>query len=408
MPAAGEHIVVVGAGLAGLRTVEQLRAAGHTGRITLIGAEEHPPYDRPPLSKQVLTGAWEHTKTSLADEEKLAGLDVTCRFGTLAAGLDGTTVRLADGTSVRGDAVVLATGVVARRLPGQPDGVHTLRTLGDSLALRDALAKARSLLVVGAGFIGAEVASAAVSAGLEVTVLEALPVPLARALGEEGGALAARLLTEAGVNLRCGTPLAGFADEHTVSLADGSTVSADIVLVGIGGAPDLAWLEGSGLDISNGIACDTNGRAVGVEGVWAVGDAAAWQSPERGRPHRNEHWTSATDQAAVVARDILGAEPPAPTLPYFWSDQFGLKIQLIGHPDLADSVTSLHGEGLGGGPVKGTVLGYFTGDELVAVAAFGAAAKLVRYRALLSTGADRAKTLEYAATLEQKQAPKQV
>nr|WP_257101744.1 NAD(P)/FAD-dependent oxidoreductase [Streptomyces sp. alain-838] len=198
-----EHVVVVGAGLGGLRTVEQLRSRGYPGRITLIGAEEHPPYDRPPLSKQILSRDWEPERAVLRDGAALGELDVDVRLGVRAVGLRGTAVELADGTEVAGTAVVLATGAAARRLPGQPDGVAVLRTLDDALALRDAFDSARSLLVVGAGFIGAEVACAARKRDIEVTVLEAMPVPCERVLGRRVGALAARLFTEAGVDLRC-------------------------------------------------------------------------------------------------------------------------------------------------------------------------------------------------------------
>lgn len=392
-----EHVVVVGAGLAGLRTVEQLRAGGYGGTVTMIGAEPHLPYDRPPLSKQVLAGSWEPGRAALADTAKLDQLGLRYRPGVAAVALDGTSVELADGSAVHGDAVVIATGVHARRLPDQPSDVHTLRTLDDALVLRDALAEGRSLLVIGAGFVGAEVAGVARARGLDVTMLEALPVPLTRVLGDDAGRLCARLISENGVDLRCGTSLAGFLDSNTVQLADGTTVSADAVLVGVGGIPALSWLDGSGLVTGNGVACDRTGRVLGGSGVWAVGDVAAWECPVRGIPHRTEHWTSATEQATVVARDILGTPSPADTVPYFWSDQFGLKIQLIGRSDLADDVAVLHGDGLDGGAVKGTVLGYFAGDRLVAVAGFGAARQLARYRALVTANADRATTLALAA-----------
>jgi NADPH-dependent 2,4-dienoyl-CoA reductase/sulfur reductase-like enzyme len=385
-----EHVVVVGAGLGGVRTVEQLRSRGFEGRITLIGAEQHAPYDRPPLSKQILNGTWEPVKATLRDAAALTELGVTTRLGTRAVALNGTTVELHDGTSVTGDVVVLATGVVARRLPGQPAGVPTLRTLDDALALREALGSVRSLLVVGAGFIGAEVACAAARLGVSVTVLEALPVPCERGLGREVGALAGRLFTEAGIDLRCDTRITSFVDEHSVELSDGTTLTADQVLVGVGASPDVDWLDAAGLDTSDGVACDARGRVLGTSGVWALGDLAAWWDQARGRFHRSEHWTNTGDQAAVVASDIVGGEAPAPTVPYVWSDQFDLKIQAFGRTDLADEVVPLHGDGLAGGPVKGTVVGYFAGDVLVGVVGFGAPAKLVRYRGLIAAGADRA------------------
>jgi NADPH-dependent 2,4-dienoyl-CoA reductase/sulfur reductase-like enzyme len=387
-----EHIVVVGAGLGGVRVVQQLRAHGHPGRITLVGAEKHAPYDRPPLSKQILLGTWTPERAALWDEAGLAELDVTVRLAVAAVGLHGTGVELADGSQIEADAVVLATGVTARRIPGQPTGVLTLRTLDDALALRTALAGAGSLLVVGGGFIGAEVAHAARIRGLRVTVLEALGTPCERVLGTAGGALAARLFTEAGIDLHCGVGVGRFVDAHTVELSDGSTQTGDVVLLGIGSVPALDWLDGLGLDTTNGLACDGEGRVSGAEGVWALGDMAAWDCPVRGRHHRSEHWTSTVDQAGVVARSLLGVSVEAgvpATVPYVWSDQFGLKIQCVGRPDLADTVLALHGTGLDGGPVAGTLLGYFAGDVLVGAVGFGAARHLVRYRQLVASGADR-------------------
>jgi NADPH-dependent 2,4-dienoyl-CoA reductase/sulfur reductase-like enzyme len=391
-----EHVLVIGAGLGGLRTAEQLRSAGYQGRISLVGAEVHEPYDRPPLSKQVLTGDWEPERTRLKTLDELEDLGVRVHLGLRAVALRPGEVELSDGASLHGDAVVIATGLVARRLPGQPAHVHTLRTLDDALALRTELEKIGSLLVVGGGFIGAEVASSARSRGIDVTVLEALPAPSSRALGPALGALNGRLLTEGGVDLRTGVRLTGFADAGervAVSLEDGSIVEADAAVVGIGGAPDLGWLDGTGLDVANGLACGPTGRVHGVDGVWAVGDVAAWDG------HRSEHWTSAGDQAAAAARDILGAEPPPAAVPYFWSDQFGLKIQLIGDPDEADELLPLHGEGLTGGTIRGTVAGYLAGGKLVAVAGFGAARLIARYRAHVGGDTDRSAALKFAASL---------
>lgn len=392
-----DHVLVVGAGLGGLRTVERLRSAGHEGRISLIGAEEHDPYDRPPLSKQVLTGEWEPARATLRTREGLDELGVRAHLGRSAVGMGPGEVELSDGSALHADAIVLATGLVARRLPGQPQEALTLRTLDDALVLREALAGASSLLVVGGGFIGAEVASAGRAGGLAVTVLEALPVVSERALGPELGALAGRLMSEAGVDLRCGVSVAGFADGG-VRLAGGEEIAADVTVVGIGGSPRLAFVPG--VDTTNGLACGPTGRVEGLDGVWAVGDVAAWADPGTGEHHRHEHWTSAGDQAAVVAHDILGLPPPPQAVPYFWSDQFGTKIQLLGRPEHADTLLPLHGEGLSGGPVKGTVAALLSGDRLVAVAGFSAARRVVRYRALLLAGADRAATLEQRAALE--------
>ena len=385
-----EHVVVVGAGLGGLRTIEALRSRGYQGQVTLVGDEQYPPYDRPPLSKQLLHGDWEKDRVTLRDHDGLAELGVMTHLGTRATALRGTTVQLDDGGSVTGDAVVVATGAAARTLPGQPAGVVTLRSLDDSLALRAALDRARSLLIVGGGFIGAEVAWAARRRDIAVTVLEALPAPCERVLGPAVGALEARLFTEAGVDLRCGTQVAAIADEHTVELADGTVLSADIVLVSIGAAPDLGWLADAGLLIRNGLACDGEGRALAAdgtpaEGIWAVGDAAAWRDPGTGGHHRNEHWTTTVEQAARVAAGLLGGPPPAPVPPpYVWSDQFGLKVQVSGRTG-GDDVRPLHGTGLDGGPVKGTVAGYYAGGVLAGVVGFGAPGQFIRSRAAIGT-----------------------
>jgi 3-phenylpropionate/trans-cinnamate dioxygenase ferredoxin reductase subunit len=249
------------------------------------------------------------------------------------------------------------------------------------------------------------VATAARARGIAVTVLEALAVPAAAALGPTVGALAARLFTEAGVDLRVGTTLAGFVeadDRVAVRLADGSVVEADAGVVGIGGTPRLDWIDGDrppAHDPGRGLRCGPSGRVHGWEGVWAVGDVASWDDPKDGTAHRHEHWTSAGDQAAVVARDILGAAPPPPAVPYFWSDQFGLKIQLLGRAERGDTVLPLHGEGFDGGPVRGTVAGYLSGDRLVAVVGFGAARLVARYRPLVADGAARTDVLARAADL---------
>jgi NADPH-dependent 2,4-dienoyl-CoA reductase/sulfur reductase-like enzyme len=420
-----EHVLVVGAGLGGLRTVEQLRTAGFQGRISLVGDEPHAPYDRPPLSKQVLTGEWAPERATLRSVDGLDELGVRTHLGLRAVALRPGEVELADGASLHADAIVVATGLAARTLPGQPAGVHTLRTLDDALSLRSALERGRSLLVIGGGFIGAEVASSARTRGLAVTVLEVLPAPSARALGEELGALTGRLMAEAGVDLRTGARIDGFLDAGGrigVALADGARVEADVAVVGIGGVPRLGWMSGGrtgdgrtggtaggaagpaghadgAAGSAGGLACGLTGRVEGLSGVWAVGDVAAWLDPTRGDRHRHEHWTSAGEQAATVARDILGEPPPPPRVPYFWSDQFGLKIQLFGRPEHADTLLPLHGDGLAGGAVKGTVVGMLADGQLAAVVGFGAARLVARYRALLQEGADGAAARELAGTI---------
>lgn len=400
-----EHVVVVGAGLGGLRTVESLRVAGFPGRISLVGDEPHEPYDRPPLSKEVLSGQWPEQRAVLHRGE-LRELGVDLHLGTAAVGADDTAVELSDGSRLGYDALVVATGVRARRLPGQPGHpeLHVLRTLEDCRALRDSMARAGSLLVVGAGFIGAEVAATARSAGLEVTMIEALPVPFARVLGEQMGELCARLQTEHGVTVRRGTQLTEFLDTEpgngsgiAVRLADGAVLRADCGVVGVGTVVDAGWLAGLGIPTENGLACDGTGLVVGTDKVYAVGDVAAWPHPAFGDLRRIEHWTSATEQAMVVAQRITGTEITrgADEVPYFWSDQYGLKLQLIGRPDLATSVEVLHDPGV----IKGTVAGYFAQGALVAALAFHSPRLLNRCRALVRERADQRRVHSMVAGL---------
>lgn len=396
-----EHVVIVGAGLGGLRTVEFLRAEGYSGRITLVGDERHEPYDRPPLSKQILAGQWPEERAALHRGE-LADLGISVHLGRSAVGVDGGGVDLDDGTRLRYDALVVATGVRPRRLPGQPDHpeLHVLRTLEDCRGLRDSISRARSLLVVGAGFIGAEVAATARVAGLEVTMLEALPVPFARVLGEQMGQLCARLQTDNGVTVRCGAQLTKFvtsADGITARLADGSTVRADCGVVGVGTVIDGGWLAGLEVPTAGGLLCDVAGLVEGTGNVYAVGDIAAWRHLTVGDQPRIEHWTSAGEQAAVVAQRLAGKPITrhADVVPYFWSDQYGLTLQLVGRCDLATSVEVLHDPGV----IKGTVAGYFADGSLVAVLAFQAPRLLNRYRKLVASGAGEHEVRSTAAEL---------
>jgi NADPH-dependent 2,4-dienoyl-CoA reductase/sulfur reductase-like enzyme len=397
-----EQVVIVGAGLGGVRTAESLRAEGFAGQITLVGDELHQPYDRPPLSKQVLAGSWSEER-ALLHRGDLAELDVSVHLGRAVIGVDSTAVHLDDGSQLPYHALVVATGVRPRRLPGQPDhpDLHVLRTLDDCRALRDSMSRARSLLVVGAGFIGAEVAATARMAGLQVTMLEALPVPFARALGEQMGQLCAQLQTDHGVTVRCGVPLVGFADSDsgvTAQLADGTMVRADCGVVGVGTMIDDGWLAGLEIPTAAGLLCDTAGLVEGTGNVYAVGDIAAWRHPTVGDRPRIEHWTSATEQAAVVSQRLAGKAitRQADIVPYFWSDQYGLTLQLIGRCDLATSVEVLHDPGA----VKGTVAGYFAGNHrLVAVLAFHAPRLLNRYRRMVAVGASRHEVWSAAAEL---------
>jgi NADPH-dependent 2,4-dienoyl-CoA reductase/sulfur reductase-like enzyme len=348
-------VVVVGASLAGLRAVETLRTDGFEGPVTLIGAEDHLPYDRPPLSKKVLSGEWEPDRIALRRDGGLDTLGVDARLGVRAVGLDlgQREVRLGDGNVVPYDALVLATGSEVRRLPGQPEleGLHVLRTLDDSLALRAALTQGSPrVVVVGAGFIGSEVAATAHGLGCAVTVVEALPVPLVRALGAEMGAACAALHRDHGVELRLGVGVEGFDGRDRVEgvrLTNGSVVPADVVVVGVGVAPATGWLEGSGLELRDGVVCDAS-LAAGPPGVYAAGDLCRWPNLLFDEEMRVEHWTNAAEQGAHAARTIVGVasgEPPVPyaPVPFFWSDQYGLKLQFLGRASADDEVRVVHG-----------------------------------------------------------------
>jgi NADPH-dependent 2,4-dienoyl-CoA reductase/sulfur reductase-like enzyme len=334
-----ERIVVVGASLAGLRAVEALRRSGYGGGLVLVGAEKHPPYDRPPLSKEILQGRWDVERIALR-RQPLDDLGLELRLGRRAVALDlgARSVALDDGTRERFDALVIATGASARRLPSQPElaGLHLLRTLDDALALRAALERGPRVLVVGAGFIGAEVAASCRARGLDVTVIEPLPVPLARGLGTRMGELCAALHRDHGVDLRCGVGVAAIEGDgrvERVHLADGSAVEADVVVVGVGAAPETAWLEGSGLELRDGVVCDEHCAALGAAGVFAAGDVARWQNPLFAEEMRVEHWSNAVEQGTYVGERLAGAESaagPFAPVPFFWSDQYDVKIQFAG------------------------------------------------------------------------------
>ncbi|WP_405952041.1 FAD-dependent oxidoreductase [Streptomyces prunicolor] len=346
-------VAVVGASLAGLSAARSLRKQGYDGRLVVIGDEPHRPYDRPPLSKEFLAGTL--TEADLLLEMDDEDLHAEWLLGVRAVGLqvDGVerVLLLDDGREVRADGVVVATGAAARNLPGTDGlaGVHTLRTLDDARALRDELALGGRLVVIGGGFIGAEVASTAYALGLDVTVIEAAPTPLAGPLGETMGGVVSALHEAHGVRLLCGVGVKGLSGEARVDavlLEDGRTVPADMVVVGVGARPCVEWLEGSGVELDNGVKCGADGRT-SLAGVVAVGDCANWYDPQAGSHRRVEHWTGARERpdAAVAALLSWGAvEAGAPRPPYFWSDQYGVKIQFAGHAAGADSVTVEEGD----------------------------------------------------------------
>ncbi|WP_432585772.1 FAD-dependent oxidoreductase [Streptomyces sp. HD1123-B1] len=343
-------VTVVGASLAGLHAARGLRSHGFDGRLVIVGEERHRPYDRPPLSKEFLTRPGDPdgdpVPLALTDPEDEAELDAEWLLGVRAEALDPAAgeVRLAGGRTVRTDGVVIATGAAPRALRATAlPGVHTLRTLDDAARLRAELrAGAARAVVIGAGFIGAEVASSCAALGLDVTVVEAAPLPLVPQLGTELAGVCAALHRTSGVTLLCGTQVATLrgTDRVTgVELADGRVLPADVVIVGIGVRPVTGWLEGSGLAIEDGVLCD-EGCVTALPNVVAVGDVARLARPGTARTVRAEHWTSGMEQGGVAARNLLAGSTVEPftALPYFWSDQYGARIQYAGRRDPGDTV----------------------------------------------------------------------
>jgi 3-phenylpropionate/trans-cinnamate dioxygenase ferredoxin reductase subunit len=337
-----ETYAIVGAGLAGARAAEALRGAGFGGRIVLIGAEPDLPYDRPPLSKEVLTGAMPPERTLLRSAEEWAADDVELLLGTRVTRLLPAERRLllaeATGTtgSLRVDKVLFATGGRPRRLavPGADlDGVYHFRTLADALAVRPHLVPDAPIVVVGAGFIGAEVAACARQAGCRVTVLEIADVPLRRVLGAEMGARYARYHRERGVDLRLGVGvdrIEGDDRVRAVVATDGTRIETSCVIVGIGIEPDLAVAAEAGIATGDGILVDEHCRT-SLENVYAAGDVANAPNPYLGRRVRLENWQNAQNQGIAAGRSMTGAAEPYAEVPWFWSDQFDLRLQLAGH-----------------------------------------------------------------------------
>ncbi|MER6669371.1 FAD-dependent oxidoreductase [Amycolatopsis japonica] len=329
-------LLVVGASAAGLATVEALRRKGYTDRITVLGAEPHLPYARPPLSKQVLSGQWEPARTQLRSAERLSTLDVEFLLDDAAVALDvrERTVHTASGRELTADEIVLATGLRPRTFPGQSDlsGVHVLRTLDDALALRADLLSCSRAVVVGDGVLGTEIAACVAGLGVAVTLAGPQPAPLAAQFGPAVSGLLAELHTSRGVTLRLGAAVTGLdsRDGHVtgVRLETGDVLAADVVVVAFGAAPATDWLEGSGPALANGVVCDSRCRA--AEGIYAVGDVARWHHEALDVTLRLENRTNATEQAAHVATVILGEDRPYLPIPYFWTDQFDTKIHVHG------------------------------------------------------------------------------
>lgn len=375
-------VLIVGAGLAGWRTATELRRLGHDDAITVLGAEQELPYDRPPLSKRVLAGVDDPSLTRLAGAATAAADGIDLRLGARVATVGASHVELADGERIDWDELVIATGAEPRRpawVPVHPR-VHLLRTLPDSLRLAAAMRAARSLVVIGGGFIGAEVAATARGLGLDVVLVELAPTIAHAAVGPEIGGLLDDLHRSHAVDLRTGEAVAHMkatADGVMVTTASGAEIVAELAVVGLGVTPAVDILATRpGADLAHGIACDPDGRVEGWPGVWAVGDVARWRNADGSEGSRREHWSSASDQAAAVAHGLLGLTVPAHlrTPPYVWSDQYDVKLQAFGRPELADDAAWLvrqDGHGVWGHTRKG---------DLVAVVGVGPPRMLGSYR----------------------------
>jgi len=387
------RIVIVGASLAGLRAAETLRQLGFDGSIAVIGAEPHLPYDRPPLSKQMLAGEWDAERLILPAAHDPLGLE--WRLGVKATGLDLASRQVVtdDGATISFDGLVVATGATPRQLPGTVGmvGLHTLRTIDDCLAIRAALgAGVGRVVVVGAGFIGAEVAATCRGRGVDVTLVEALPFPLDRVLGPEIGAVCADLHRDHGVDLRLGTgvdhvEVDGRGHVTRVHLVGGAALDADLVLVGIGVVPNRTWLERSGLTVGDGVLCDASTLA--ASGVVAAGDVARWPNAAfDGEVMRIEHWDNALAMGAHAARRLLAeggadlpVEPFAP-VPWFWSDQYDCKIQLAGRTGPGDEVAVVHGSL----EERRFIALYGRNGRVVGALGFNMAGRVAQYRAAIA------------------------
>ncbi|MDP4511790.1 NAD(P)/FAD-dependent oxidoreductase [Nonomuraea turcica] len=378
-----KRIVVVGAGLAGLRAAEALRRAGFDGAITLLGAEQIGPYDRPALSKQVLTGEKDPADTVYRSDAHFADLRVDLRLGQPATALDLTSRKV--GTSdgdLPFDGLIMATGATARlpAVEGKSSPIHRLRTLEDAQALRNALPEHRHVVIIGAGFIGSEIASSARMLGLEVTVLEAAAAPLARVAGRQMGEICAALHREHGTRLICGTRVASIEGGGRVRLADGRIVEGDLVVAGIGAVPETGWLADSGLTVADGLVCDPFLNA-GHPAVYAAGDVVRWPNPLFGTSMRTEQWTNAVEQARRAAANLLAGprgRKPYAGVNYFWSDQYGVRIQSAGIA-AADEVRIV-----GGSPAEFRFLAYYRkGDRLVGAFAMDQPVPLIRSKLLI-------------------------
>lgn len=337
-------VVIVGASVGGVRAAQSLRADGFSGSIKVIDAENHMPYDKPPLSKGFLSGSQDLDRIGLISEKGIAEANIEFLLGKSATRLEvaESEIVLADNSSVHFDQLIIATGVRARPSPWKAtDGVHLLRSLDDALKLRSDFESANSVVIVGAGFIGAEVAATARYFGLATSLVDPLTIPMARVMGDEVGGRFIDLHHRNEVSTYFGTgveSITGSKGNLTVELSDGRFLKSDVVVVGIGAVPNDSWLNSSGLLIDNGVVCDEYCRAVGHSNIYAIGDVARWHHPRHGKLVRVEHWTNAVEQAACASHNITNPDNSHQYAPveYVWSDQYDWKIQLAGITAEAD------------------------------------------------------------------------
>lgn len=330
--------VIVGSSVGGVRTAQSLRLKGYEGDVILVGEESELPYDKPPLSKGVLAGKVAESSIRLLTQEEADETGIELILGHKATGVDiaNGVLKVNDHESLHFDNLVIATGAAARRSPwGERPGIHVLRSVEDARNLRNDLLKGGELVVIGAGFIGAEVAATARALGLEVTVIDPLPVPMSRIFNTEIGHWFGDLHRSNGVKTIFGIgveAIEGEQGDFDVRLTDGQVLAASTILVGIGVVLNDAWLGSSGLLLDNGVVLDEFCRAVGAPNVYAVGDIARWRHTRHGEDIRIEHWTNAVEQAACVAYNIINADRPREYIPveYVWSDQYDWKIQVVG------------------------------------------------------------------------------
>ena len=384
-----------------MRAAETLRGEGFEGNLHLVGDEPHLPYDRPPLSKQILSGDWDIERVALTDPIKNDELSIEWHLGERANQLnvEEKILTLDSGSTLSFDGLVIATGArcISLRMAGDLEGIYTLRGLDDALAIRSEFeANPQKVVVVGAGFIGAEVAATARQRGLDVTMIEAAEVPFERVLGPEMGNVTADVHRDHGVKVITGIPVESFKGDQrveTVVLQDGTEIEADLVIIGIGVRPNTEWLEGSGLPLDNGVLCDDTCEA--APGIVAAGDVARWPNKLFNELMRVEHWDNAVEQGVFAARRLLAGndhkESYTPT-PWFWTDQFDRKIQLAGRTRSTDKIKIVTGSI----EERRFATAYGRGGKLVGILGFNRPRHVMKYKQMITDGTTWEEALAYA------------